>query len=140
MGSSSTNVSPAISRKFIEAYFWKDDKYNINPVEVSVRSTDLRNVLGLVKHHFIVCQSGKLDGYRVAEWRSGGLHFYRAKEIDCKYCKNIGMYKLKDVFEIVKNVSFGKNYHWSSYNCNHWTQDVARCLGCEFSVNSFCRC
>lgn len=142
MGSSSAygTVSPSGGMTiYVDQFFWTSKKYRDRIATVSIRSTTIVNMVG-VKHHFILCEceSGSI---RVAEWLSDGLKFYRMVDcINCCYCKYLGKFKLGEVFQAIQKASQGRKYDWSSYNCNHWTQEVAKNLGIDLVIHSLCNC
>lgn len=108
---------------------------------VYVRSCRVNSALGLGAHHAIVV--GDIGGkWRVFEWGTGPNKwnsFYACDNIRGNNCISLGKHKLADVYRAATAASSGVAYS-SSYNCNIWTERVARALGHNITVHWNCSC
>lgn len=98
--------------------------------------------LGLGVHHCIVVDG--IDGnWRVFEWSSngdnGGLSQYKTSRIYGGRCLTLGRHSLKKVYDAVQKISVGRCYS-KNFNCNDWTEAVARELGHNITVHWNCSC
>ncbi len=135
IGSSVFGGSAATTR-YTHSSWWENslDKY----VNVYVRSRRIDAFFGV--HHYIACD-GIDDKWRVAEWgtKIDKLDAYATSKLYGQTCIKLGRYKLQEVYNAVKDASHGSLYG-PRYNCNMWTEYVARKLGKSITVHWNCAC
>ena len=98
--------------------------------EVEIRSKRIDFTFGVGVHHGIVLDLPKENEYWACEWGNSGKDVYRGTKQNSVYHKTLGSFKIRDIYDAVNKASFGASYG-SNYNCNHWTEKVARYLGCS---------
>ena len=112
---------------------------------VRVRSCRISIRLGrrLGVHHCIVVECPSMDiKWVVYEWGLGGKQYYACKKIkgqNCTVATSLGEHTLDEVHAAAKAASRGNHYS-PEYNCNHWTEAVAKTLGHNIEVRWNCRC
>lgn len=80
------------------------------------------------------------------EWGNGGTNgwnqfsAFACDTIKGQCCiSDLGVHSVKEVYEAAKDCSYGARYG-SNYNCNMWTENVARKLGSRIKVHWNCSC
>ena len=96
-------------------------------------------------HHFIGITGidGKPGKWRIYEWAVDGSNFFWADEPieDAQICLRLGRHNVKCVSRSVAAASHEQEYDLLCYNCNTWTQSIARELGHSVSVvHVKCKC
>ena len=124
---------------------WYDGRFN-EYGNLQVRSKRVSAFFGV--HHFFrfeVLRSDLTNGsdadskWVVFEWMDDGKKFYACDGLWSNHCIDLGNYYLKDVYKAAAEASDGRS--WSKdYNCNIWTETVARKLGRNITVHWNCSC
>jgi hypothetical protein len=105
---------------------------------VKIRSCRVRIAGGLGVHHCIYVAVPTKDKWVVHEWDFNGRSSYACKKI-CGYdCMTLGQHTLDEVYAAVKR--FEGSTYGTRFNCNIWTERVARELGYNITVNWNCSC
>ena len=106
---------------------------------MKVRSCRVKQALGLGVHHCIVVDCPSMDKWVVYEWCSNGEEFYACDSLGGQTCKTLGEHTLDEVYEAASAASYGESYG-PSYNCNIWTEAVAKTLGYDITCCWNCSC
>ncbi len=133
MGNSSSATTSS-TRYTHDSWFTKigDDDY----VHVTVRSVYVKTIgfIPVGNHHFLAID-GIDDKWRILQWGNGegtwvtdDLTRHAAPTVKGDHCADLGRYKWKDVWRAVMKESEGYTYSVSGYNCNSWSEDVAKTL------------
>lgn len=105
---------------------------------VKVRSCRVKTALGLAVHHGIYVEVPGKDKWVVHEWEPQGRVSYACEKIGGYHCMTLGEHTLDEVYAAVQKFD-GRKYG-TKFNCNHWTESVARELGYEITVHWNCSC
>ena len=106
---------------------------------VKVGSCRIGIALGMGVHHCIIVDCPSMDKWVVYEWSADGAEYYACSSIGGKYCLTLGEHTLDEVYAAAQAASHGATYG-TRYNCNHWTEEVARQLGYNIEVHWNCSC
>ena len=106
---------------------------------VRVRSCRVTAALGLGVHHCIVVDCPSMDKWVIYEWGREGWEFYACSTICEQDCRTLGEHSLDEVYEAARIASTGARYG-TKYNCNHWTEEVAKQLGYRIKAYWNCSC
>ena len=106
---------------------------------VRVRSCRVAVALGLGVHHCIVVECPSMDKWVIYEWSNNGAEYYACSTICGQDCMTLGEHTLDEVYEAARAASYGAHYG-TRYNCNHWTEEVAKELGYDIEVHWNCLC
>mmetsp|Transcript_3059 Transcript_3059/g.5151 ORF Transcript_3059/g.5151 Transcript_3059/m.5151 type:complete len:167 (+) Transcript_3059:45-545(+) len=126
-------------------YTHKDWYTGAERAQVYVRSRRIDYVkLGV--HHFIAAKliDGDDRDWRVYEW---GTDYstkyesarYKTSSILGKECCSLGVATL-DQLNAACDIADARGPYSSDFNCNHWTQKVAECVGWDIEVHWNCDC
>ena len=106
---------------------------------VTVHSCRVAKALGLGVHHCIVVDCPSMDKWVIFEWSTDGAEYYACSSIHGQTCMSLGEHSLDEVYEAARAASNGATYS-RRYNCNHWTEKVAKELGYNIAVHWNCSC
>jgi len=106
---------------------------------LGVRSCRVKSALGLGVHHGLVLDIPSADKYIVHEWSKEGRSSYAVKSLSGYWCiKNLGQHTADEVYEAAS--LYDPSTYGSNFNCNHWTESVAKELGHKITVHWNCSC
>ena len=134
MGSSSCKAIAASTTYSDPSWYTGDTRGTVR-----VHSCRIWVALGLGVHHCIVVDCPSKDKWVVYEWGNHGSEFYACSRICGQDCMTLGEHTLDEVYDAAFYASDGASYG-SKYNCNHWTEEVARQLGYDIAVHWNCSC
>lgn len=98
----------------------------------------VENDVVAIAHHYIVIYMKELGMHELFEWTNNGLMKSTIESLCDVQCLSLGAFTIKQVEEAVDTAANNRQYNVTTFNCNHWTERVARALGKYIEVNAYC--
>ena len=77
-------------------------------------------------HRFIFVDVEECDHYKIYEWTKHGLKMFASDSYPIYERKYLGYANVKDVYNISKRISSGKEFSLVSFNCKDWVKEFKK--------------
>ena len=74
-------------------------------------------------HRFIFVDVEECDHYKIYEWTKSGLKMFASRYYPIHEKEYIGSTYVRNVYNLSRNISKGKTFSLTSFNCKDWVEE-----------------